>query len=93
MQITLKIFGDLRKKVNPKISGTLPITLDINDGDIAKVVDIFNKYNMREDEVSHIFVNGSYSGPKKSLNNGDLVALFPINMAVLYKWYFTKDED
>ncbi len=93
MEVHLKIFGDLRKKVNPKISGTLPITLDINDGNITKVIDIFNKYDMKEEEVSHIFVNGSYSGPKKSLNNGDLVALFPRNMALLYKWYFNKDED
>ncbi|MHA1914626.1 MAG: hypothetical protein ACW986_11110 [Promethearchaeota archaeon] len=93
MHINLKVFGDLRKKVNPQVSGTIPLKLNINDVNIAKVIDILNKLGIEEEEVSHIFVNGSYSGTRKSINNGDVVALFPRNMGLLYKWYFSKDED
>ena len=46
-----------------------------------------------ENEVSHIFVNGRFAGFRKKVNNGDTVALFPKNMGLLYKWYFTREED
>jgi hypothetical protein len=38
-------------------------------------------------------VNGRYSGFTKKVNEGDIIALFPRNMAVLYKLYFNREED
>ncbi|MHA2281583.1 MAG: hypothetical protein ACXAC5_12120 [Promethearchaeota archaeon] len=93
MHLQLKLFGDLRKKTTHKISGSLPLRLSINDSDIKNVYDILRKFNIAEQEVSHIFVNGRFSGPRKSVKNGDLVALFPKNMGLLYKWYFNREED
>ena len=93
MQIRLKLFGDLRKKVNQQVSGSLPLKINISDVKMEKVIDILSRFNIREDEVSHIFVNGGYSGLRKSINSGDIVALFPKNMGLLYKWYFNRDED
>ena len=93
MPITLKLFGDLRKKVDPKVSGTLPLRLKIDDPEITWVADILRKFMIEENEVSHIFVNGRFAGFRKKVNNGDTVALFPKNMGLLYKWYFKREED
>jgi len=93
MPINLKLFGDLRKKADPKISGTLPLRLKINDAEITWVIDLLRKFKIEENEVSHIFVNGIYAGFKKKVNPEDRVALFPRNMGLLYKWYFKREED
>ncbi|MFW9821251.1 MAG: MoaD/ThiS family protein [Candidatus Thorarchaeota archaeon] len=93
MPISLKIFGNLRKKVDPNISGTLSLKLEIEDQEISWVVDILKKFKIEDDEVSHIFVNGIYAGLKKRVHPGDKVSIFPRNMALLYKWYFNREED
>ncbi|MFX1411064.1 MAG: MoaD/ThiS family protein [Promethearchaeota archaeon] len=93
MSIDLKLFGDLRKKADPKVPGTLPLRLKINDPEITWVADLLKKFMIEENEVSHIFVNGIYAGLKKRVKPGDKVSLFPRNMGLLYKWYFRKEED
>jgi molybdopterin converting factor small subunit len=93
MPIRIKFFGDLRKKVRPEITGSMPLKFNIEEDDIDRVSDILDKYNIQEEEIIHIFVNGRYSGLRKKVKNGDIVAIFPINMSVLYKWYFNKEED
>ena len=93
MPILVKLFGDLRKKAQPDITGSLPLKLNINDDSVVRVSDILEKYSIEENEVIHIFVNGRYSGFTKKIKNGDIVAVFPRNMAVLYKWYFNREED
>ncbi len=52
-------------------------------------------YTIEENEISHIFINGKYSGIRKKINFGDkvIIAIFPKNMGVLYKWYFNKEEN
>ena len=93
MPIYLKLFGDLREKVVPNIKGTLSLRLELDDSEISKVQDILKKYNIDEDEIYHIFVNSEYAGLKKNVIDGDKVSLFPRNMALLYKWYFKREED
>lgn len=93
MPIQVKLFGDLRKKAKHDITGSMPLKLNINELEITRVSDISKKFNIKEEEVSHIFVNGRYSGFTKKVHEGDIVALFPRNMAVLYKWYFNREED
>ncbi len=93
MPIRIKFFGDLRKKVNPDIQGSLPLKLSIDDADIERISDILKRYSIEENEVIHIFVNGRYSGLTKKVKSGDIVAIFPRNMSVLYKWYFNREED
>ena len=93
MLIRVKLFGDLRKKVEPDIKGTMPLKFNIDDEGIERISDIFKKYRIEAHEVIHIFVNGRYSGLTKKVKSGDIVAIFPRNMAVLYKWYFNREED
>ncbi len=93
MPIYVKLFGDLRKKIDPHISGTDSVRLEINAPEVDRISDLLKKLNINENEVTHIFVNGRYAGLKKKIQNGETVALFPRNMALLYKWYFTREED
>ncbi|MFX0179571.1 MAG: hypothetical protein ACFE78_05230 [Candidatus Hodarchaeota archaeon] len=94
MTILVKFFGNLAKKVLKKESETIsPYNLEIEAEGIEVVGDILKKYSIEETETSHIFVNGIYGGFRKRVKDGDRVGLFPKNMGLLYKWYFTRVED
>jgi len=94
MTILVKVFGDLRKKVEgSNVTNSLPLNLYIESNGINTIADILNKYKIEKEETSHLFVNGTYSGFNKKIKDGDRVGLFPKNMSLLYKWYFTKNED
>ncbi|MBY9010518.1 MAG: MoaD/ThiS family protein [Candidatus Lokiarchaeota archaeon] len=94
MVILVKIFGELRKKIEGfNISGSLPLTMQIQSNGIETIADILNKFTIEKEETSHLFVNGTYSGFNKKVKDGDRVGLFPKNMSLLYKWYFTRNED
>lgn len=94
MTIQVKLFGDLRKITQQKITSEgSPVILDVDNTEITYISDILKKLNINENEVSHIFVNHRYSGFHKKVENGDLIALFPRTMGLLYKWYFKREED
>ena len=93
MPIEVKLFGDLRKKIEPKILSTTSLRFEIDDSEVDRIIDLLKKINIEENEVSHIFVNGRYAGLRKKIQNRDTVALFPKNMGLLYKWYFKREED
>jgi hypothetical protein len=92
--LQLLFFGDLGKKVQGHASiESSPVILHVEQGSISRVSDIFDAYGIDRIETSHIFVNGIYSGFKKIVHDGDRVGIFPRNMCLLYKWYFTKVDD
>jgi len=94
MTIQIKLFGDLRKRVQKEdVIDSFSIILTIDDPQVETVSDILRTFTLEESEVSHIFVNGKYSGLRKRVKNDDLVALFPRNMGLLYKWYFNREEE
>jgi molybdopterin converting factor small subunit len=94
MTIQIKLFGDLRKKAQAEVpTGGSPIILTIDDPTLERISDILRKLRIEETEVSHIFVNGKYSGFRKKIHPNDIISFFPKNMGLLYKWYFHRDED
>ncbi|MFX1364823.1 MAG: MoaD/ThiS family protein [Promethearchaeota archaeon] len=93
MPINVKLFGDLRKKIKPDISGTNSLKIEIDDSEVNRIIDLLKKLNIEENEITHIFVNSRYAGLHKKIEDKDIVALFPRNMALLYKWYFRREED
>ena len=94
MTILVKIFGDLRKKIEGyNISDALPLNLHIESNEIDTIADILNKFAIKKEETYHLFVNGTYSGFNKKVKDGDRVGLFTKNMSLLYKWYFERNED
>jgi molybdopterin converting factor small subunit len=94
MTILVKLFGDLRKKITDyESSGSLPLTIKLESDGIDTIADILKKYNIQPEETHHLFVNGVYSGFDKKVYDGDRVGIFPKNMALLYKWYFTRNNE
>ncbi len=88
MSIEIRFYGNLRKKTSDldDETGTIGITkLKENFEDISEVL---KKFKINEEEVSHIFLNGEYSDPSRKIEQGDRLALFSKDMALLYKWYF-----
>ena len=85
MSILIKLYGNLRKKVNTQeIERGLPMTLNIKSKGIHSALDILDKFVIEDDELSHIFVNGKYCGPGKEIRGGDRVGLFPKNMSLMF---------
>jgi len=39
---------------------------------------------------SNIFLNGEYSALARKVKDGDRLGVFPNDMQLLYKWYFSK---
>lgn len=94
MPLTVKLFGDLRKKIsNEHIAGGTPFVITINQKGLESISDVLRHINIKKCETSHIFTNGIYSGFTKKIEDGDRIGIFPKNMALLYKWYFKKEED
>lgn len=94
MTILVKIFGELQKKIEGSIDTySIPLSKHLESDGIETIDDILNFYGIKKEETSHLFVNGTYSGLNKKVKDGDRVGLFPKNMSLLYKWYFTRNED
>jgi len=85
MVITIKLYGDLREK-SPQLNNdtALPSTLNIEPEELKTVMDILNKFSIIQDEISHIFVNGKYSGSGKEVKNGDRIGIFPKRMGLIF---------
>ena len=85
MPILIKLYGKLRENLKDvDLEKGFPVTLNIEESDIHFIYDIVKKFAIREDELSHIFVNGIYCGIEKEIKDGDRVGLFPKNMALMF---------
>ncbi|MEJ2248111.1 MAG: hypothetical protein P8Y70_01915 [Candidatus Lokiarchaeota archaeon] len=93
MVLKIKFFGDLKQKFpNLNVNVGAPIIKKLNPANFQKVADIARKFNIKENEIGHIFVNCSYSKFTREVHDGDIISLFPRkNMSLLYKWYFKKE--
>ena len=85
MGILVKLYGKLREKVKDiDLEKGLPVTFKIEDNNVRFVYDIIEKLGIKENELSHIFVNSKYCGIGKEIKTGDRVGLFPRNMALIF---------
>lgn len=92
MSIEVRLYGDLKKLVQTakETNPGSPHIESLGSEKISDVSDILQKFGIRENQVSHIFVNGKYSNAGKKLKDEDRIGLFPKNMGLLYKWYFQE---
>lgn len=91
MRINLRLFGKLREKI-PGMSpdNYVAVTeMEIEDG--ATIADVLEKLGIRQEEVSHLFLNHDYSALNRRVRDGDRLAIFPRDMALLYRWYFRRN--
>ncbi len=88
--IELHLYGKLRRFTdNPDPSGDSIINIPFQQGDT--IADIAGRCGIPLQEIGpNIFLNGQYSALERKVADGDRLALFPDNMALLYKWYFHK---
>lgn len=90
MAVKVKLFGNLKDKVDSTDpTGSIGV-VEMEEGRVRSISDILAVLGLGEDEVSHLFVNNDYSSPQRPVSDGDVVSIFPRNMALLYKWYFSK---
>ncbi|MFW9950397.1 MAG: MoaD/ThiS family protein [Candidatus Thorarchaeota archaeon] len=85
MSIMVKLYGNLKEKIREENLGLAsPLTIHINEGMYETVSEILQKFNIEEEEISHIFVNGAYCGPGKEVKDGDRIGIFPKKMALMF---------
>jgi len=85
MSITMKLYGKLGERVKKiSIGKGFPATLNIEIGDSRSIFDILDKLEIDENEISHIFANGIYTGSGTQIKDGDKIGIFPINMALMF---------
>jgi len=86
MSISIVLYGDLKPKGQQRVNkGSKPLLISIKSNKINTIYDILEKLSIKEDEISHIFVNHNYCGPGIEVKDGDRVALFPRRMALMFE--------
>jgi len=68
------------------------VYVPVEEGDtIAKIA---RRIGIPFEEIgNNIFLNGDYSALERRVADGDRLAIFPDDMQLLYKWYFSKRRD
>jgi len=93
MTIKVVLYGDLKERADKIDTKTHTIgTSQLGTDGINNISDILKHLNIHKEEVSHIFLNREYSALEREVQDGDRIALFPRDMALLYKWYFSKKK-
>jgi len=93
LTVSVKLYGEFKDLAPETDATTNSIGMAEVDGvDGGSVETLLSRFNIQPSEVSHVFVNSSYSSVNKKVSSGDRVALFPRDMGLLYHWYFTEEE-
>lgn len=88
--IEVHLYGELRRFTDtqdPSRDSIVYISVKNEDTieDIVRRIDI-----PREAIGSNVFLNGEYSALERKVKDGDRLGIFPTDMQLLYKWYFSK---
>ncbi len=88
--IEVHLYGKLRRFTdNQDPTRDSIVCIPVEDGDT--IGDIIRRIGIpREDLGSNIFLNGGYSALGRRVKDGDRLGVFPNDMQLLYKWYFSK---
>jgi len=90
--IKVHLYGKLRRfAAESDPASNSIVSLPVIPGETIE--GILKRIGIPEEELgSNIFLNGEYSGLTREVKPGDRLGVFPDNMQLLYKWYFTKQE-
>lgn len=93
MEVSVRFYGEFRD-LAPELDSTSSSVglLDLRLEEGSRVEDLLAEFDIERDEVSHVFVDREYSSLSRELNDGNRVALFPLDMGLLYSWYFEEKE-
>ena len=86
--IEVHLYGRLRRvAVERSASAESVVSVEHREGDT--VGSIVERIGLAHDELgSNLFVNGRYATIDTPVSDGDRLGLFPVDMQLLYKWYF-----
>ena len=88
--IEVHLYGKLRRFTdNQDPTRDSIIYVPVEDGDT--IGDIIGRIGLQIGEIgNNIFLNGEYSALGRTVRDGGRLGIFPDNMQLLYKWYFSK---
>ena len=88
--IEVHLYGKLRRFTdNQDPTRDSIIYVPVEDGDT--IGDIIRRIGIQIGEIgSNIFLNGEYSALVRKVKDEDRLGIFPDNMQLLYKWFFSK---
>ena len=88
--IEVHLYGKLRRFTdNQDPTRDSIVYILVEEGDTIE--DIIRRIGIPFEEIgSNIFLNGEYSALERKVKDGDRLGVFPDDMQLLYKWYFSK---
>ena len=91
--IEVHLYGKLRRftdNQDPSRDSIVSVPVEEEDT-IAKIA---RRIGIPFEEIgNNIFLNGDYSALERQVADEDRLAIFPDDMQLLYKWYFSKRRD
>ena len=90
--IEVHLYGKLRRFTDSQDpSSDSIINVPVNHGD--SIASITQRIGIPPGELgTNIFLNGEYSALERKVSDGDRLGIFPDDMKLLYKWYFSKES-
>jgi len=88
--VEIHLYGKLRRFTdNQDPTRDSIVYIPVKKGDTIE--DIIRRIGIPFGEIgSNIFLNGEYSAMERRVKAGDRLGVFPDDMQLLYKWYFSK---
>jgi len=88
--VEIHLYGKLRRFTdNQDPSRDSIVYTPVEEEDTIE--DIIRRIGIPFGEIgSNIFLNGEYSALERRVKAGDRLGVFPDDMQLLYKWYFSK---
>jgi len=88
--IEVHLYGKLRRFTdNQDPSRDSIVYIPVEEGDTIE--DIIRRVGIPLEALgSNIFLNGEYSALGRKVKDGERLGVFPNDMTLLYKWYFSK---
>lgn len=83
--IEVRLYGVLRRYAeNKEVTGDSIVYVPVEEGDTVQ--DVLRRIGINPQEVSNIFINGTYSRTAlgSEVKDGDRLGVFPKNMGLLY---------
>ncbi|MHB9096026.1 MAG: MoaD/ThiS family protein [Eubacteriales bacterium] len=90
--INVYLYGKFRGKV-PGSTVESECMLEMETAEGETILSVMERLGITPDDVAHIFLNYQYSTSNRKVHSGDRLAIFPIEMSVLYRQYFVKFDD
>ncbi len=89
--VDIHLYGKLRALASDSaMDADSVVRVAVNNGDT--ITDALARIGIAPDQVAHLFLNHEYSSPRRRVQDGDRLAVFARDLALLYRQYFPVIE-